>query len=431
MLEEQIIKILNDEMVLATGCTEPAAIALAAATATKYLEEDVKEIVVCASGNIIKNAMTAGIPGTPYTGIDYAAAIGALGGDANKILQVVDHVSKEALVRAEHLVKDNKVSVKQAKVDEKLYIEVKVIGATRCACAVIAKNHTHVMRIEVNDAVIYSADNHPETNQTGTTPEEIQDMLSVKKIFDFIEKVDLQNPGLNIIKQSIEINYKIAKEGLIGDYGLKIGKTIQKDLEDGLMGDDFITNAMLMTTAGADARMAGADYTVVSNSGSGNQGITATIPVVAAAMKLGVSEDRMLRGVTLSNLIAIYIKSKFGRLSALCGATVAAMGAATGVTYLLGGKCENIEYAIQNMIGNVTGMICDGAKADCALKISTCTNAAMQAALMAVKGLRVKSTDGIVEEDVEKTIDNFTRLGNHCSPVTDALVLEMMLGKNK
>ena len=199
------------------------------------------------------------------------------------------------------------------------------------------------------------------------------------------------------------------------------------DFRKGLMTRDLTTNSMIAAAAGADARMAGAPVSVVANSGSGNQGITATMPVVAAARWLDIDEPTMLRAVTLSNLIAIRIKSKFGRLSNLCGATVAGSGAACGITYLLGGGFHEICCAIQNMVGNVTGMVCDGAKADCALKISTCVNAACQAAAMGARGVRVQSTDGIVEENVERTLDNFAILSTHGT--SDSVILDLMLNK--
>lgn len=197
------------------------------------------------------------------------------------------------------------------------------------------------------------------------------------------------------------------------------------------MTRDMVTNSMIITTAGADARMAGAPFSVVANSGSGNQGITTTMPVVSLAKWKEIPEDKMVRAVTLSNLIAIRIKSKFGRLSAMCGASVAGTGAACGITYLLGGGYDEICRAIHNMIGDVTGMLCDGAKADCSLKISTCVNAAFQAAFMAMRGVRVESTDGIVEDNVEYTIDNFAKLGNEGSGPMDAAILEMMLNKRE
>lgn len=431
MDKQRVIDILNSEMELATGCTEPAAIAFTAATAAKRLKgEPVESVLVRASGNMIKNAMAAGIPGTRYTGMEYAAAIGTLGGDPEKKLQVIVGVDPAVFPAAQKLVEDRKVQVELADVTEKLYVDVTVKSAKNSVRAVISGAHTNVVLIEENGKKVY--ENTASGPKAGcVSAEEISSLLSVKKIYEFVNEIDTKNDPLDIIRKSISINTAISEEGLKNDYGLMIGKTIREELNKGMIGNNMVSNAVCVTTAGADARMAGAPFTVVSNSGSGNQGITTTMPVVAVAKWNHIDEDKMIRAVTLSNLIAIYIHSKFGKLSALCGATVAATGASCGITYLLGGDLKAIGYAIQNMIGDVTGMLCDGGKADCALKISTCTTAAMQAAFMAIKGLRVQKTDGIIEEDVEKSIDNFTTLGNKGSVAMDSLVLQMMLQKDK
>ncbi|HEY8462676.1 MAG TPA: L-serine ammonia-lyase, iron-sulfur-dependent, subunit alpha [Bacillota bacterium] len=428
-----IIKIMNSEMKLATGCTEPGAVALAAALASAKLAEEVTSIKVLASSNIIKNAMAAGIPGTTFTGMDYAAALGAVGGKPEKQLQVIDHLSEAVKERARQLVESGQVHIDNARVPEKLYIDVTVYGATKNARVVISGDHTNVTLIQVNGETIYTKDvqNSCDNVETTVPPEQITATLNVETIYRFCQELDLVKDDLTIIKQSIALNSAASQEGLTKDYGLKVGKIINDDCNRGIINDDIALTAMKHAAAAVDVRMAGADMAVVSNSGSGNQGITATVPVVAVAEKLGISMDRLIRAVTLSNLIAIYIKAKLGRLSALCGATVAATGAACGITYLLGGDLTQVKYTIQNMIGNVTGMLCDGAKADCALKVSTCTNAAIQASRMALKGLRVAATDGIVAEDVETTINNFAELGNKGSAVLDEMILQMMLDKKK
>ncbi|HPT87350.1 MAG TPA: L-serine ammonia-lyase, iron-sulfur-dependent, subunit alpha [Bacillota bacterium] len=429
----KIIKIMNSEMKLATGCTEPGAVALAAALASSKLGEEVTCIKVLASSNIIKNAMAAGIPGTAFAGMDYAAALGAVGGHPERQLQVIAQVSGEAKEKARQLVESGKVQIENARVPEKLYIDITVYGSAKNARVVIANDHMNVTLIQVNGETIFSKDaqHSAENVEEIVPPEEIIATLNVETIYRFCQELDPENDDLTIIKQSIALNSAASQEGLTKDYGLKVGKTIAEDCNKGIITDDIAFTAMKHTAAAVDVRMAGADMPVVSNSGSGNQGITATVPVVAVAEKLGIGMERLIRAVTLSNLIVIYIKAKLGRLSALCGATVAATGAACGITYLLGGDLTQVKYAIQNMIGDVTGMLCDGAKADCALKVSTCTNAAIQAARMALKGLRVAATDGIVAEDVEASINNFAELGNKGSAVLDEMILQMMLDKQK
>ena len=398
------IRILNSEMELATGCTEPGAVALTAAEAGCALRRaganTVEEVLVSASVNIIKNAMSAGIPGTSYEGMDYAAAIGAVGGEPVHLLEVMNYVAPEQIEQAAALVKAGKVEVKVAQVPQKLYVDVTVKGEGHTGRAVVR-----------------------------VPPEEIAAFLTVKCIWEYCteELAPLHDP-IDIIRSAVKVNTAISEEGLSKEYGLAIGRNLELNCRKGLMTRDLTTNAMIIASAGADARMAGAPVSVVANSGSGNQGITATMPVVAAARWLDIDEEKMLRAVTLSNLIAIRIKSKFGRLSNLCGATVAGTGAACGITYLLGGGYHEICCAIQNMVGNVTGMVCDGAKADCALKISTCVNAACQAAAMGTRGIRVQSTDGIIEDNVEYTLDNFATLSTHGT--SDKVILDLMLNKH-
>ena len=415
MEQNMFIRILNSEMELATGCTEPGAVALTAAEAGQALRkagvDKAEEITVNASINIIKNAMSAGIPGTDYEGMDYAAAIGALGGDPVYLLEVMNHVPRETVESAAALVKAGKVRVNVAQVPQKLYIEVIAKGGGHTGRAIVRDLHTNVVLVE-QDGVATLDKRDTDTTAAGdsdvVTPEQIASFLTVRSIWDYCTKeLDPMNDPIDIIRSAVKVNSVISNEGLSKEYGLAIGRNLDLNC--------------------ADARMAGAPVSVVANSGSGNQGITATMPVVAAARWLDIDEPTMLRAVTLSNLIAIRIKSKFGRLSNLCGATVAGTGAACGITYLLGGGYHEICCAIQNMVGNVTGMVCDGAKADCALKISTCVNAACQAAAMGTRGVRVQSTDGIVEENVERTLDNFAILSTHGT--SDSVILDLMLNK--
>ena len=437
MDKTMFFRILNSEMELATGCTEPGAIALTGAYAGAELNklgEAIQRMEVKASTNIIKNAMAAGIPGTSYTGMPYAAAIGAAAAAPERKLEVINGVSDDVYKAAELLVETGKVNVELAKVPQKLYIDVTVYGPTHSARAVIADLHTNLVLLEVDGKEVFKADpNAPvDTGRDVVTPEEIAAFLTVRKIYDFCDKeLDPMNDPIDIIRSAISVNGEICERGMEKDYGLAIGPNLERNCRAGVMTRDMVTNSMIITTAGADARMAGAPFSGVANSGSGNQGITTTMPVVSLAKWKEIPEDKMVRAVTLSNLIAIRIKSKFGRLSAMCGASVAGTGAACGITYLLGGGYDEICRAIHNMIGDVTGMLCDGAKADCSLKISTCVNAAFQAAFMAMRGVRVESTDGIVEDNVEYTIDNFAKLGNEGSGPMDAAILEMMLNKRE
>ncbi|MCH4239956.1 MAG: L-serine ammonia-lyase, iron-sulfur-dependent, subunit alpha [Oscillospiraceae bacterium] len=423
-----ICQILNHEMMLATGCTEPAAIALTAATARLHLPAKPVKIDVSASANIIKNAMAAGIPGTSYTGIRYAAALGAVCGQVGRQLQVVDDATPEDLREAARLVQEDCVALHRADNPDKLYIDITLTdGDGHTARAVTCHAHTNIVWIEEDGkAVFTSADG---SGADPITPQLISKTLSLRVIYEFVETLDREKDDLRRIEDVIRVNQTIAEVGTAGDYGLNIGRNIRENQKDGLMGHDIATNAAAATASGADARMAGANTPVVTNSGSGNQGITATVPVLSAGRDLGLPEDRIFRAVTLSNLVAIHIHSGFGLLSGLCGATIAGTGAACGIAYLQGATLKQIGYTVNNMLAAVTGMLCDGAKADCALKIYTCTSTAFQCASMALRGIVVQSTDGIVEDDPEKTIQNFVRLGNEGSGKMDDLVLQMLLKK--
>ena len=294
--------------------------------------------------------------------------------------------------------------------------------------AIIKGAHTNVILVE-RDHQRVGCELPGQTMETDITPEQISRTLNIRTIYEFVETMDRRQDDLHMIQEAIEVNGHIAQLGAAGDYGLNIGHGIRNNQEAGLMGHDVVMDAVAMTASGVDARMAGANAPVITNSGSGNQGITATVPILSAAKSLGIDEERTFRAVTLSNLMAIHIHADFGPLSGLCGATIAAAAAACGLVYLQGGTLEQIGFAVNNMFGNVSGMLCDGAKADCALKISTCVFAAFQCAAMALRSESVKATDGIVETDPEETIRNFVRLGNEGSSKCDDLILEMLLQK--
>lgn len=422
MNENLFLKALNKELVVALGCTEPIAIALAAATARKYVSGDnVIDLKIFASSNVIKNAMSVHIPGTGSSGINLAGALGSLA-NADKSLEVLSGLSTVDIEKARAMIDDGLVSVSLADTSKKLYIEVVVKTDKSSARAVIEDRHTNISSVEVDGKIIKTGQ-----NQLPADEEEEFEFLSIDSIWEFINSVSLEK--LQIIKESIEINRKIGEEGLENSYGLQVGKSLIDSIKKGLIADDIVNYAMALTSAGSDARMAGCTLSVMSNSGSGNQGITATLPVAAVWEKLKLSKEKLIRGTALSHLVTIYIKSKFGRLSALCGATIAATGASCGIVYLLDGNKSTVRAAIQNMLGNITGMLCDGAKAGCALKVSTCTNAAVQSALLAARGISIEATDGIIEEDAEDTIDNLCRLGNQGTIETDKIILEIMLNK--
>lgn len=424
MEKHKILRILEKELVVALGCTEPVAIALAAATAKSHAKGEIKELCLKASGNIIKNAKSVGIPGMSFYGLDFAAAIGAVAGDPARKLEVLEGVGPEDELLALKLIEEGKVTSFQADTPKRLYIEAEVKTDVQTSRVVISDNHSNITLIEVDGEVIYQGG----CENIGIQSEEDELIaLTIDEIYKWVLSAEINS--LSLVKKSIELNRNIGMEGLSGEYGLRVGKTIKRNVEMGILSDDVATAAMSLAAAGSDARMAGSTLPVMANTGSGNQGIAVTLPVVAAAERLKVTNEKMIRAVALSHLITIHIKSKFGRLSALCGVTAAGMGASAAIVYLLDGQLQQIKAAIQNTIGNVSGMICDGAKAGCAMKVSTCSNVAVQSALLALNDQEIKSTDGFIHDDVEKSIESFCKLGNEGTRHTDELILKLMMEK--
>jgi len=421
MLEKAFLDILDQELVVALGCTEPIAIALASAVASKHLKGELKSLEVFASANIIKNAMGVSIPGTGKTGMNLAAALGSLG-DSERKLEVLCGLKDEHISQALKLIEEGKIQIRKSDNPKKLYIEVIAKSENSTSRVIIEDRHTNITLIETNETVVFTSDDIPQSSKSDEFS-----FMNIDSIWDFIQEVDVRK--LTKVEESININKKIADEGLQNNYGLRVGKTIYEGILKGHQTNDPVNYAMALTAAGSDARMAGSSLSVMSNSGSGNQGITATLPVIAYWEKLGTSYEDLLRATALSHLVTIYIKTKFGRLSALCGATIAATGASCGITYLQGGKKKEILGAIQNMLGNVTGMLCDGAKGGCALKVATCTSAASLSSSLAMNGIAIGSTEGIIDNDPEKTIDNLCLLSNEGSQESDRIILEIMLDK--
>ena len=422
MENKDFLEILDKELVVALGCTEPISIALAAAVARKYLKGDQGiSLEVSASGNIIKNAMGVYIPGTGKTGMNLAAALGSLG-DSDKNLEVLCGLKLSDIEMAAEMISEGRVSVKKANTTKKLFIEVIARSKDSYSKVILEDRHSNITYIEVDGEILVGGEEEKSVEETFEYPS-----LHLDSIWKFVEEVDLDSLGK--IEESIRLNSLIGAEGIRNSYGLKVGKTIFDTMQDGSTSNDMVNYAIALTAGGSDARMAGSLMKVMSNSGSGNQGITATLPLVAYWERMQLPKEVLLRATTLSQLVTIYIKSKFGRLSALCGATIAATGASCGLTYLMGGGKKEAQAAIQNMLGNVTGIVCDGAKGGCALKVATCTSAACMSAKLAMNGISIGCSEGIIENDAEKTIDNLCRLGNQGTIETERIILDIMLNK--
>lgn len=427
---QRFIDVLKVEVVPALGCTEPTAIAYAAAEAKKVLGEMPEKVNLTLSANILKNAMSVGIPGTGMKGIDIATAVGIIAGDSSKKLEVLDNIPKEKIEEAKELLKTNFIHRELSTAPNKLYIKATAIKGKSYASVEIKDFHTAITLIEKNGEVIFKA-LCDETAATPATPVATVDrsFMTVKSILEFAENVPVES--LQFLEQVIELNGDIAAEGLHKDYGLMVGKNRLKHTNDGIFSDNLESYAIALTAAASDARMAGSTMAVMTNSGSGNQGLTATVPVLAAAKKLNSTHEQLLRALALSSLIAIHMKNHLGRLSALCGCVIASTGSSCGISYLMGGQYQELVGTIKNILGNVTGMFCDGAKPGCALKIATGVSAGIQAATLAKDGIIIGSDEGIIDEDVEQSIKNACRIGRDGMNDTDKMILDIMVNKGQ
>lgn len=422
---ERIIALMNREVVPAIGCTEPIAVALCTARATEELGACPERIDVRLSANILKNAMGVGIPGTGgMIGLPIAVALGALVGKSEYQLEVLRDVTPEAVERGRAYIdrKGIAIALKEG-IDEKLYIEVEVLAAGHTATAVIAGGHTQFVYV-ARDGVASLDKRTPATAEA----EEAKIDLSLARVWEFATTTPVEE--LRFVLESRRLNKAAAEQSFTGEYGHSVGRTLRRERELKVMGDSIFTRILSYTSAACDARMAGAMIPVMSNSGSGNQGIAATLPVVVYAEQTGATEEQLVRALTLSHLTVIYIKQSLGRLSALCGCVVAATGSSCGITYLMGGDYERVVAAVKNMIANLTGMICDGAKPSCAMKLMSGVSTAVLSAMMAMDGHCVTPFEGIIDRDVDRCIHNLTRIGRDGMNETDRMVLDIMTDKN-
>ena len=422
---EQIINLVKSEVVPAVGCTEPIAVALCVAKATETLGRVPESISVLLSANILKNAMGVGIPGTDMIGLPIAIALGALIGKSEYELEVLKDVDDEAVRQAKAFLREDRINIQLKKgITEKLYIETCASCGNENAQAVISGGHCNFTHIMKNGQTTYAKETATEGH-----PEEDDSWLTLSKVYEFATTAPLEE--IDFIHEARVLNEKAAEESLKGNYGHTLGKTLTRPLGRGIFGDTIFAHIISSTACACDARMAGACIPVMSNSGSGNQGICATLPVVKFAEENHNTEEELIRALMLSHLTAIYIKQSLGKLSALCGCVVASTGSACGITYLMGGDYQKITFAVKNMIANLTGMICDGAKPSCALKLASGVSTAVLSAMLAVQSNCVSSVEGIIEDDVDRSIHNLTKIGKDAMDETDHCVLEIMTSKSQ
>ena len=434
--ESEIIGLIRKEVKPALGCTEPIAVALAVAKSMEVMENALTDnhwrtegnyaLRIEVSGNILKNGMGVGIPGTGMVGLHIAAALGAVCGKSRYGLEVLNDLTDETVAQAKSIVESGLVTIGLAETELKLYVRAFVEYNGHSAYAVIENDHDNISETGVDGSVLL-------INEKGKSTECIEQKstldynLTVKEILEFASTVAYED--ISFILESRTLNLALAQEGMKGGYGLRVGYAISLDANKEVFGGDFLSYAMALTAAASDARMAGCTLAAMSNSGSGNQGITVTMPVIAYSIRYGTNDEQLARALVLSHLIAIHIKGYLGKLSALCGCVIASTGAACGLVYLRGGDYNQICAAIKNMIGNITGMVCDGAKVGCAMKVASGVSSALQSAVLAREGICISEHDGIIEKDIEKTIQNLGRIGSVGMQHTDNMILDIMVCK--
>lgn len=422
-IREQIIELIHRQVVPAVGCTEPMAVALCAARATELLGEKPEKVSVLLSANILKNAMGVGIPGTGMIGLPIAIALGVLIGKSDYRLEVIKDLTPESLDAGKRFIGEDRIDIKLKEgITEKLYIEVCCETAGHRATAVISGSHTNIVFEEIDGKVLLDR-----LKPSAAAADTAQLCLDLRMVWEFATTTPVEE--IDFILEAKRYNLRAAAEALKGNYGHCLGKIMDRPLSRGIFGNSIYSHIIAKTASACDARMGGALIPVMSNSGSGNQGICATNPVAVFAKENENTREELIRALVLSHLTAIYIKQSLGALSALCGCVVASIGSSCGITYLMGGDYVNVCHSVKNMIANLTGMICDGAKPSCSLKISSGVSTAILSATLSMEGKHVTAAEGIIDEDVDKSIRNLTSIGKEAMCNTDDMVLNIMTHK--
>lgn len=415
---DRLLEVVKGETKPAIGCTEPVAVALAAATARKYLKEDFKEVNVKVSKNIFKNGKSVTIPNTHECGIDISAAIGVLCGDSDSGLLVFKNVNDAYVKEAKDMMVKDMVKVSHLSEGDSVYVEVNLVGENNSSTAIIRGGHTNLEKIMVNDEVVFQKEAVDDKKIDSSFIKE----LTVAEIKEAAENIEIEK--LEFIKDGINMNKKAAEEGLKKNEGLKWGVSLLKLQNEGVIAKDSANTARILTAAGADLRMSGGNYPIMTSGGSGNQGLGVILPIVVVAEEKNVPEEKVLRAIFFAHLINLYVKKHTGKLSAMCGCAIAAgIASSVGITWMLGGNEEQIEGTVQNMLANLTGMVCDGAKESCAIKLSTSSAEAVLSAYLSLHDTVVPVKTGIIGNNVEKTIENLEVLCNNgFTKVDDAMI---------
>lgn len=427
MLGDLILKTLHEEVKPAMGCTEPVAVALAVAKAKELCLEKtlsvaaIDRVMIKVSPNIFKNGLTVGIPGTDEVGLIIATALGITSGASDAGLEIFKSVCAHDIEAAHGLIRAQKIDLSLADTDQKIYVEATVIAGGHFGHVVIEKRHDAFTQMDSHRGVLLK---HEETQNETALKNPLYD-FSFEAIIKQVEQ--LPHEDLAFLLEGLTMNEAMADYGLSHTCGMAVGKTLHTQIEKGHLSDDLMNRAMILTAAASDARMSGASLPVMSSNGSGNNGLTALLPIVAYAQRNAVSDEKLAKAAAISHLVNSIIKNNIGRLSALCGCGVAAgTGAAVAITWLMDGTSAQQEGAVQNMIANTTGMICDGAKVGCALKLATSASAAIQSAMLATSDVIVPAGNGIIGNSADETIKNLGFLSKHAMDTVDQVILSVM-----
>ena len=424
-----ILKILQEEVVPAQGCTEPIAIAFAAAKAREVIpNDDIKRIVINVSGNMIKNVKSVVVPGSGgMVGIEVSAVMGFMFGDASKDLMVINDITQAQMLEVKKFMDTATIEVIHIDTPEKLYIEVELYSNNRCGSVEIKHFHTNITKIKRNKEVLLS---QPCNDKVFNTPEEERSLLSIKTIYELAKVIDIERIE-PLMSKVIELNSRIANEGLSGNYGINIGSVIREHIKNGFYGDDIRNRAASFAAAGSDARMSGCDLPVMTTSGSGNQGMAASLALIEYADFFKKDREELIRALFFSHLSTVHIKTNVGRLSAYCGVICSAAAVSGALCFIEGHSLDVVSHAIANTLGDVSGIICDGAKASCAMKISTTIYAAFDSYLLATHGEYMNGGDGIIANDIEKTLEHVGKLAGDGMKITDKVIIDIMSNNHR
>ncbi|SHH01613.1 L-cysteine desulfidase family protein [Tepidibacter thalassicus] len=426
-MKKVIIDMLKEEVKPALGCTEPVAVALACSKAKELLNDEIVECNIFVSPNVYKNGMCVGIPGTNRLGLKIAASMGLIGGKSELGLKVLEALKEEDVKLAEEFMDKNIVKISPVNTKEKVYVEVNLRGKKNSSKAVIMIKHDNFVHLEKNDEILLNGEISLDAEYVHVDSPIAN--ITIKELIEEIENMNLSD--LEFLLEGIKMNEEIANVALENKIGIGVGYGIKKAIEDGIFSDDLINKAMMLTAAASDARMSGINMPVMSSNGSGNHGLTAILPIAAYNLKYPQNEERLAKALAISHAVTAYIKNYTGRLSAVCGCGVAAStGSAAAITWLMGGNYEQIEGSIENMIANLSGMICDGAKAGCALKLASAASAAVQSAIIAKYNCVVPPLNGIVGNEVEESIKNLGKISSEGMTITDEVIIKVMDSMN-